>query len=113
MLASLPLVLDPATGRVDVARTEELAKTIVYFRDVNGAAPGWPVGSALAPQQVFGSVMDLNDVVDLRPPRLRRETLFPGPGVNYGFRNGYGSFDPSGHESSERSSMRIGFDTSS
>ncbi|HZN68729.1 MAG TPA: hypothetical protein VFB66_25850, partial [Tepidisphaeraceae bacterium] len=99
VLASLPLVLDPATGRVDVARTEELAKTIVYFRDVNGAAPGWPVGSGFAPQQVFGSVMDLNDVVDLRPPELRREDLFPSaPGRIYSFRNGYGSFDPSGHD---------------
>ena len=95
VLASLPLVVDPATGRVDVVRTEELANAIVYFRDVHDGTPPFNPGDppVKRPRVIFSSILNLNDVVDTRPPELRRPEFRAGV---YGFRDGYGTFDPSG-----------------
>ena len=93
VLASLPLVVDPVTGKVDVVRTEELAKAIVYFRDVHDGTPTLGGPQVPRPRMIFTSILGLNDVVDLRPPELRRPEFRAGV---YGFRDGYGSFDPSG-----------------
>ena len=77
--------MDPKTGKVDVVRTEELAKAIVYFRDVDDGTP-LPAESMPTPRAAFGSM-------DTRPIVLRRPG-FTSTSKVFGFRNGYGSFDP-------------------
>ena len=56
VLATLPLVIDSTTGNVDRAKTVELAKQIVFFRDRN-RGDGQPFGT-------FNSIFDLARVPD-------------------------------------------------
>lgn len=94
VLASLPLVLhttDPQPGEswkkgeVDVAATEQAAKAIVYYRDVDGD----PAGNVTRPHGPFKSLCELNRVVDLRPGRF--DPTSPDP--PHGFWDGFGSMD--------------------
>jgi hypothetical protein len=91
VLAALPMVLNP-DGSVNVERNAELAKAIVYFRDVHDGYQKDLADKTLYPHGPFTSVADLNAVWDTRPtrPGFRDLGKYPGPGTAYGFRNGYG-----------------------
>ncbi|MEA2735830.1 MAG: hypothetical protein QOE14_2281, partial [Humisphaera sp.] len=60
VLSQLPLVVDPATGSVNVNQTERLAQSIVYFRDVD-QGNGQPYGP-------FKNLFELNRVTDVAAP---------------------------------------------
>jgi hypothetical protein len=97
VLAALPMVLKP-DGTVDVEANAELAKAIVFFRDVEGkdAFPPPPlnVGPKWAgPRRLFYSLSDLNSVVDRRPDYMR-PPRFRGSPQPLGFANGYGTLLP-------------------
>ena len=76
ILATLPLVVNPATGVADAAiettsgltyrqLNANLAKAIVYYRDVDGNENT----NIRQPHGPFRSIYELNRVVDLRPGR--------------------------------------------
>ena len=95
VLAALPMVLD-AGGKVNATANAELAKAIVYFRDTDSGYRRDTADRALIAHGPFKSLFELNEVVDTRPDALRNLSAFPGPGSNYGFRNGYGTIDLNG-----------------
>jgi hypothetical protein len=94
VLAALPMVLG-ADGRVDVQRNAELAKAIVYFRDVHDGYKANGKDRKLYPHGPFKSLFELNEVWDSRPAgaRLRDPTKYPGNPREYSFRNGFGTID--------------------
>jgi hypothetical protein len=92
VLSTLPLVVNPATGVPDAGEVpqyrhlnlnppltyrdlnEEMARVIVYFRDIDGqpnAKPGTPLPAGTqdirVPHGPFKNLFELNRVVDLRP----------------------------------------------
>jgi hypothetical protein len=85
VLAALPMVLGP-NGAVDVERNIELAKAIVYFRDVDNGYRRGPADRSFNPHGPFKTIFELNEVVETRPLSLRK---YPGGGTAYGFRNAY------------------------
>lgn len=78
ILAQLPLVVD-GTGTTDTALTEALAKSIVYYRDIDDGT-GRPHGA-------FTTLFELNGVVDNR---------LGGMGTDAGFQNMMGDLNLSG-----------------
>ncbi|MEA2711024.1 MAG: hypothetical protein QOF78_3625 [Phycisphaerales bacterium] len=95
-LATLPLVVQPPAagpdaGRVDnigpTFRNDNLAKAIVYFRDVDCD----PNPNVVAPHGPFRSIFELNKVIDLRPTAPAATPPGYPPGTLYGFQNGYGT----------------------
>jgi hypothetical protein len=92
VLAALPMVLDDA-GRVDVVRNAELAKAIVYFRDVDSGVRTFNGDTIAQPHGPFRSIFELNEVVETRPDSLLNRTLVTrlrGIRIEPGFQNGYG-----------------------
>jgi hypothetical protein len=120
VLATLPLVVNPTTGLPDDttipgypaplntyrALNQELAKAIVYWRDVDAntdpppgtGTPGANYSHLRQPHGPFKSIYELNEVVDLRKQPGGSAPIIVPPmpgGLGYpagtlpGFRNGY------------------------
>jgi hypothetical protein len=88
VLAALPMVLNE-NGTVNVEKNSELAKAIVYFRDVDDGFRRKPKDTNLYPHGPFKSIFELNQVVESRPMSQR---LAPYQNSKtYSFRNGYGT----------------------
>lgn len=100
VLSALPLVISdgattsttsgsaPPAGEVFPALTRELARLIVYYRDVDAD----PFTAGNQPHGPFKTIMELNKVVDTRPPALGG----PSPAtmelnLRPGFRNAMGT----------------------
>jgi hypothetical protein len=98
VLAALPMVLN-ADGSVNVARNIELAKAIVYFRDVHNGYQKDAADTKLYPNGAFASIFELNSVWDTRPagPGLRDASKYSGRGRDYRFGNGYGTLGVTGN----------------
>jgi hypothetical protein len=100
VIATLPMVIDPATGLIDNApgtvppyRNDNLAKAIVHFRDVDGN----PDPDVVKPHGPFKSIFELNKVVDTRPvppqPPIPADPAAPNYLERRGFQNAYGTLD--------------------
>lgn len=97
VLAALPMVLindgTDDDGKVDVERNAELAKAIVWFRDIDTGWRSGPRDNSPRPHGPFKSIYELNTVVEARPLARRR---FTGAGLS--FRHGYGTINLTNRE---------------
>ena len=90
VLSMLPMVVDPATGAIDVPNNNALAKAIVYWRDVDGD----PHTTGDQPHGPFKNLHELNQVEDLRPVTHGGPAPVTLPDRLPGFRNAYKTMDP-------------------
>jgi hypothetical protein len=99
-LATLPLVVqgpgDPSPGYIDNRsttappfRNDNMAKAIVYFRDVDGD----PNPAVVAPHGPFRSIFELNKVMDLRSTAAAGPPAGYPAGTPYTFQNGFGTIE--------------------
>ncbi|MDQ3441933.1 MAG: helix-hairpin-helix domain-containing protein, partial [Planctomycetota bacterium] len=90
VLSMLPMVVVPGTGAIDVPANNELAKAIVYWRDVD--ADVFQAGNQ--PHGPFKNLQELNQVEDLRPVAEGGPPAAVPPARLPGFRNAYNTMDP-------------------